>query len=777
MTTAGRAPVRPAAPPEGWEVARARTAAWWADRPVLAARWARVRAVGLWVSLVLVLVMLLVVESARASVRVYVGSFVLLVVWFLLARTKTLSWATTARLFSLAVLWSAVIGWFTLQVAAALDLGPSSDGSGVALAGFLEETGKLVPLLALALLAPGRVRRFSATDWSLVGFASGIAFNAYEDAVRQVASRGTLWLFWNPPEPYTLNPWTTAGFASTDGVAVAHGHHIWTVTTAMSIGLGIALWRTGRRPARAAGVGLPVLSFVLTVAEHASYNAHNAHSSWPAEDAAGFPAVLSGLWSLTGHGRATGVLSALLLVACLLVDVQRRHRAAGLAPLDGDRLRPGGALVDTPPGQRLLRWWQGRVGTGTGIARRLASLATPVLRALAQWWADVAVVVAAHARVGTEPRRLAVGRARAVAVHVRNIRADAMALTTPGVEPRARRVFQRATAVVGGAWLALALWWGTTMASGIGRYLLLDGNGNYLAGLLENAGQWWNGLSPVQQVAVGAGVAALVALSGGSLALAVGVSGVATYGLSHAEGAATFTRDPVRATADYLATTTPLEAGMDAGELVLTFLPGNVAGAAAGRGARLLGEEIARDPAAFWAAQRAASRGDAGMIDLGAFRRREPIELADGTELAALDETAAAAARARYDALPESHLRSSGPESQYQLRVYGDDERLITLPDGSKVYPDGFTPQYGAIGDAKYVGDPARSFYVPESLGKFGSVAVQSMDKKLSGLAEAAQALGGNGTVELTTNSVQAARFIESRMRALGLHGYVRIVE
>ncbi|MBB2923738.1 hypothetical protein [Cellulomonas cellasea] len=167
---------------------------------------------------VLVLVMLAVVESARDSVRVYVGSVVLLVVWFVLARTKTLSWATTARLFGVAVLWSAFLGWFTLQVAAALDLWPSSDGSGVALAGFLEETGKLVPLLVLALLAPGRVRRFSATDWSLVGFASGIAFNAYEDAVRQVASRGTLWLSGTRPSPTRStrgrrpgsSPWTAS---------------------------------------------------------------------------------------------------------------------------------------------------------------------------------------------------------------------------------------------------------------------------------------------------------------------------------------------------------------------------------------------------------------------------------------------------------------------------------------------------------------------------------------------------------------------------------------
>lgn len=246
----------------------------------------------------------------------------------------------------------------------------------------------------------------------------------------------------------------------------------------MSIGLGIALWRTGRIPSRVAAFALPVLSFVLTVAEHASYNAHNSRTDWPAETAPGFPAVLSGLWSLTGHGRATGVASVVLLVACLLVDVQRRHHAALLVPAGRDGQRPAGAVGDTEPGARMLGWWQARVDRWERATRRLASLGTPLLRAPAQWWADVAVVLAAHTRVDEEPRRLAVGRGRAVAVHVRNIRAQAMALTTPGVEPQARAAFRRAAAVVGLVGVTLALWWGTTMAAAIGRSLLLDGDGN-----------------------------------------------------------------------------------------------------------------------------------------------------------------------------------------------------------------------------------------------------------------------------------------------------------
>jgi hypothetical protein len=70
------------------------------------------------------------------------------------------------------------------------------------------------------------------------------------------------------------------------------------------------------------------------------------------------------------------------------------------------------------------------------------------------------------------------------------------------------------------------------------------------------------------------------------------------------------------------------------------------------------------------------------------------------------------------------------------------------------------------------------SFYLPDSMGsKRSRIAVESMDDKPRGLSAAAKTLGGNGTIELSTNNVEAAQFIEARMRALGVHGYVRIVE
>lgn len=401
-----------------------------------------------------------------------------------------------------------------------------------------------------------------------------------------------------------------------------------------------------------------------------------------------------------------------------------------------------------------------------------------VIEAVSQWWADLVRVVVAHARVDDEPRRDAILRGRSVAVHVRSIRAEGMTLTTPGREPRARRRFAVIGTMIGGLALLACVSWGAHMAAAIGASLRVDGDSTYLAGLLDNAGAWWGGLPLWQQIAVGAGIAALVALSGGSLGLAIGVSGVATYGLTKAHGAATFACNPFAATTSYLSTTTPLEALLDTGEFALTFAPGNFAGAAAGRGARALAGEFARDPAAFTAARHAAMAGNAGVVTPEFFLGRRTIELADGAPMPALSSTDASAALSQYNASPASHLHAQGPEAAFQRGIYGDNERVISLGEGRVVIPDGFTSQYGAIGDAKFVASE-RSFYIPDSMGNtaLGRIAQERMDRTLARLGSGANALGGNGVVEITTNNVQAAQFIEARMRALGVHGYVRIIE
>ena len=55
-------------------------------------------------------------------------------------------------------------------------------------------------------------------------------------------------------------------------------------------------------------------------------------------------------------------------------------------------------------------------------------------------------------------------------------------------------------------------------------------------------------------------------------------------------------------------------------------------------------------------------------------------------------------------------------------------------------------------------------------------MAVAQMDAKLVKLGKAAQAFdGSSGVVEIATNNPIAARLFESRMRALGIRGYIRL--
>ncbi|MFI2364241.1 polymorphic toxin type 24 domain-containing protein [Promicromonospora sp. NPDC019610] len=130
------------------------------------------------------------------------------------------------------------------------------------------------------------------------------------------------------------------------------------------------------------------------------------------------------------------------------------------------------------------------------------------------------------------------------------------------------------------------------------------GSGDWLAGILDSLADWWHDQPLLTQLAIGAGIAALVVLSGGSLGLALGISGILTWGLDKSAGIATFVRDPHQATRDYFATATPAQLAADTAGVALTFLPGNFAGAATGRVLRTTADDLIADPAAWLALRR-----------------------------------------------------------------------------------------------------------------------------------------------------------------------------
>jgi len=773
-----------AAPPrEWWQVFAQWRARWWQTHPVLHRRVATVRTVGLWLALVYLLVMLAVAPQLRWGVRAWVGACWVAVAWFFIARTKTLTWSAYMRFFAVCGAWAAVVVWVLTQVSSSQGMRVGFTGPRTFIAGVGEEALKLVPLVVVAIAAPRRVARFATVDFALLGVAAGAAFAGVEEACRRT------WYFASDPVHMGMTGWDRAIYGNqlppgwvrfglwpippdlSSGAAGFGGHVVTTGIVAATLGLGVVVWRAARArgpggwAVRCVAVAVPVVALVSVMADHMAYNAHpHPAKDWLDPAVTAVPWWLRVPWLWLGKGHYRPAVLVVLLVACLLVD--------------GFRLAstPGSALVDQPAwspvaraGAGLSRWHARARLPGRIVANTVNAVLAVVWTTVRDW----GLVIAAHARQRGEPRREALRRGAAAVSAQRALREAAMGHHAGPVRAWPRALV--ALAVLAGL-LVMALVVAPDLAAHTdARMHHIDPR--WLAGLFDKLAHLWGGLSFGQQIAVGVVIAALVVLSGGSLGLAMGIAGVATWGLDKSAGIATFIRDPNQATRGYIANATPGQVVVDTLGVVLTFAPGNFAGASMARGARTAAREFADNPSAALARAR-ARMDDAGAIDLAWLRSGKPVPLADGTAHEILTPAQQIAEAARYQSLHRSPLLGGNASgTAYQLRIYGNNEREIILPSGRSVFPDGFRSEYGAIGDAKLsVGASGSSFYAPEPGSSLERIAIIQTDKKLAAFDEAAKTFGGTGVIEYTTNSAEAAAFLEGRMAALGIHGYVIIV-
>jgi len=301
------------------------------------------------------------------------------------------------------------------------------------------------------------------------------------------------------------------------------------------------------------------------------------------------------------------------------------------------------------------------------------------------------VLVISHARQPDETRRAALAGGRLAVCELHQQRASVIAAAAHADTTR-RRLATRGLALLGlAAMLAAGLLLAPTLARQIGHSLTATPF-PWLAGALDALGDWWNSLGPGGQIAVGIGLAALIALSGGSLGLAFGVSGAATYLLDHSHGLASLSRDPATATRRYLATTTPQGAIVDLGEFALTFTPGNLAGAASGRLTRL-----------------ALLRRIGPRVNLSRLATGKSIILTDGTTMARLGDTEVATFGRWGDDLTWQPARGTGANRAYQVRIYGEGEPLVSRPGQEETWGDGLNRRYGSVGDAKFREKPRAS--------------------------------------------------------------------
>ena len=578
-------------PPEVWQRLLWAYQGWLRRHEGLARVLLRLTRVCQRITFVLMVAALAVVPGLLAALVPAAAMLGCLMVMALLGRTRTVSWRAMSLMFSVGVPWAVVVALLTRVVAGWAGVKVSDDGAGIALAAFIEEPGKLAPLVVAAMVAPGRIRRFAAVDWVLLGFALGAGFTVAEDGARRLIPPGPLaQAMGEKLLSYSLNPWTSGEFTMSAGGWTTQildhtdasgptipGHQVWTMTLAAAIALGIALWRTRRVAARLVAWAPVPAVLTLAVSDHAAYNASArswASAAWAGQGHDGFPEWMLDLWQALGQGRSAVPVSACLLVLCLLVDARRRLRAGELGIT--------GPEVPRPPALGALG--------GPSLVRAPLEAVT----ALAVFsFSDLLVIARAYGKRDlSRGERMVQGHT--TAAWVLGVRRQAMSATTPGLEPGARWGFAVAALAMSSLVALGCLWQGITMARAIGPELFYGDDAStpsYFAGLLDALAAFWDT------------AAMLLMTAGWSLALALAVTGAASWTMTHGRGLASFIHDPAAATSSYLSNVTAGQLAWDLFDFALTFIPGSVFGA----GAHTIARTTARDMAANRAAMRQAA--------------------------------------------------------------------------------------------------------------------------------------------------------------------------
>jgi hypothetical protein len=431
----------------------------------------------------------------------------------------------------------------------------------------------------------------------------------------------------------------------------------------------------------------------MVIVDHALYNATSSGLDDPRlPHTVGVPGWLEGLHTLWGSGALQCPLLLLFLVACIVADVRRSRRVDELLPplprvrlaswLDqlGTRLRGRQHGGGSAAAGAWLVWSAADVvnqltiavlvlGSGKRDERARDEQALPLLQRLALALASM-----------RQRRELAQGLGR----WDERLSADA----------RRRALPLGAVAILGAPVLLVALWVGVAGTSQQPAPTMA-----FLADLFDDLARWWQGLGPVGQVMVVAGIAGLLTLFGGfGLLPALGIASTLTSMATYGHGIATFIRDSRQATRDFLANLTPAQMLGYGLELALTrLLPGGFGGVA-GREARNLYRLNRRYPGyarSHLREQLSDLRYDErGEIDLrlgrpsaeelfGTARRSDPDFQLPATEGRQI--SASRVRLRRLDPATVEHVVSADPSElvPVQQRMQLDYQRHLTAADGS----------------------------------------------------------------------------------------------
>lgn len=318
-----------------------------------------------WLMVAALLLAPLVVPALGAVPTALVAVFVLLFQLAWPARSRTVSFATLLRVVAVGALLSWPLALVEAAVARLLGIDPYSVLGYTYVAVFVEEPGKLLPLLLLPLVAHRRLRRLTAVDFLLLAAASGAGFQLAERLFTEVSLgapdlSATTGLF--------LPGGTTVTDPAGDVLAVFSGHAVTTGLVGAALGLAIV----GRHHGRWLWL-LPPSAMTLAVLEHLNLNARLAGAELhPASEL---------VHGLLGGGVLTPWLLLLSLVCAVAMDYRMIATAAESTP----------PLPGRPPLVRLRRWARGR---SVAMRVRVPADIAPLFRRTALSWVDLPVTLA-----------------------------------------------------------------------------------------------------------------------------------------------------------------------------------------------------------------------------------------------------------------------------------------------------------------------------------------------------------------------------------------------
>jgi hypothetical protein len=125
------------------------------------------------------------------------------------------------------------------------------------------------------------------------------------------------------------------------------------------------------------------------------------------------------------------------------------------------------------------------------------------------------------------------------------------------------------------------------------------------------------------------------------------------------------------------------------------------------------------------------------------------------------------------DELIRGDLRNRDEAADYQVRIYGEDKRLVS--QRPETWSDGANVEYGMVARTAFYNGRGSSWYVPETLPEsIRHRAYLELDRRLIEFATVVYYPASPfHALEITTNHPLVAQALEERMARLAIPGYV----